>query len=663
MAFMRAAANFTRFMSSSTTHVAPHSPATNSLHDATPPRSAPLGPLPSYLQELCGHRQGIASQADVRTTSGTVPAQAANAVVLGLPVAQTTPPPIPLSCSLPRQAFIKDEPPLADTDSLLPTRKTSGSSSMDGAISGVSSPGASDVTTNDDAGSVAEPSLEGVPCTDLSAAEAAEQTQALEGYVIDDSRGKVLAFPSKFAKDADAPKENYKNLELTEGDLHVKYTGPGHSDEDAAAIRGNLPIPSRCGVYYFEVTVLSRGREGSMGVGLCEKSVALNRLPGWDPKSWGYHGDDGFSFESSGKGKPFGPTFTTGDTVGCCVNFRRRTIFFTKNGLDIGVAFRNITVHDGYYPVIGMGTPNEEFLANFGGKPFKFDIDSYVKDERASVWKDIVEYPLAQPPQFPDPPPLHAPALLRRTSRISQQYRIIDRLVLGYLRHNGHTASADAFSSTVLANEAPDGVFDLALGNQMDMDGANGLQASEPMACRRDIRRAILAGDIQLALDRLGEHFPTVLAENPQIKFALWCRRFVEHVAAAQQEAGGGGADGGAAQPLGMRDRKAIEMGRQLSDEFRQFSSPAVRIALDETFSVLAYAEPLATSPCAYLVAPTAREACCNLVDRAVLNQIGAMPDAALERILRQVFVLEDYLEEHSSCGVFLNVRKDCLIG
>ncbi|KAJ1565696.1 hypothetical protein HK405_011803, partial [Cladochytrium tenue] len=635
MAFMRAAAeSLSRFMSSSTTHVAPHSPATNRLHDSTPPRSAPLGPLPSYLQELCGHRQGIASQADVRTTPGAAPAQAANAVALGLPVVQTAPLPIPLSCSLPRQAFIKDEPPpLIDSDLLIPVRKTSVSSSTDGAGSGVSSPGASDATTNDDAGLMAEPSLEGVPCTDLSAAAAADQTQSLEGYVIDDAHGKVLKFPSKFAKDADAPKDNYTMLNLTEGDLHVKYNGPGKTDEDAASIRANLPIPSRCGVYYFEVTVLSRGREGFMGVGICEKSVALNRLPGWDPKSWGYHGDDGFSFESSGKGRPFGPTFTTGDAVGCCVNFRRRTIFFTKNGLYIDVAFRNITVHDGYYPVIGMGTPNEEFLANFGGKPFKFDIDGYVKDERASVWKDIIEYPFAQPPQFPDPPPLHAPAMLRRASRISQQHQIIDRLVLGYLRHNGHTASADAFSSTVLANEAPDGVFDLEVGNQMDIDSANGLQASEPMTCRREIRRAILTGDIQLAFDLLGKHFPAVLAENPQIKFALWCRRFMEHVAAAAQHAAN---DAGADGPLGMSDRKAIEMGRQLSDEFRQFSSPAVRNALDETFSVLAYAGPLASSPRAYLVAQAAREACCNLVDRAVLSHVGAMPDAALERILRQ---------------------------
>ena len=40
------------------------------------------------------------------------------------------------------------------------------------------------------------------------------------------------------------------------------------------------------------------------------------RLPGWDKHSYGYHGDDGHSFCSSGQGQKYGPTFTTGDVVG-----------------------------------------------------------------------------------------------------------------------------------------------------------------------------------------------------------------------------------------------------------------------------------------------------------------------------------------------------------
>lgn len=49
-----------------------------------------------------------------------------------------------------------------------------------------------------------------------------------------------------------------------------------------------------------------------MGIGLSAQGVSMNRLPGWDKNSYGYHGDDGHSFCSSGTGQPYGPTFSTG---------------------------------------------------------------------------------------------------------------------------------------------------------------------------------------------------------------------------------------------------------------------------------------------------------------------------------------------------------------
>lgn len=50
--------------------------------------------------------------------------------------------------------------------------------------------------------------------------------------------------------------------------------------KDAAAVRADHPIPITCGVYYFEVTIVCSGAECCMGVGLCERNVDLNRLPG-----------------------------------------------------------------------------------------------------------------------------------------------------------------------------------------------------------------------------------------------------------------------------------------------------------------------------------------------------------------------------------------------
>jgi hypothetical protein len=81
-----------------------------------------------------------------------------------------------------------------------------------------------------------------------------------------------------------------------------------------------------------------------MGIGLSAFGVNMNRLPGWDKHSYGYHGDDGHSFCSSGTGQPYGPTFTTGDVIGCGVNLLDNTCFYTKNGHHLGIAFTDLPV-------------------------------------------------------------------------------------------------------------------------------------------------------------------------------------------------------------------------------------------------------------------------------------------------------------------------------
>lgn len=49
----------------------------------------------------------------------------------------------------------------------------------------------------------------------------------------------------------------------------------------------------------------------------------------WEPGSYGYHGDDGLRYASSGKGDAYGPRFGAGDTVGACLHLGRGEIFFT----------------------------------------------------------------------------------------------------------------------------------------------------------------------------------------------------------------------------------------------------------------------------------------------------------------------------------------------
>jgi hypothetical protein len=81
-----------------------------------------------------------------------------------------------------------------------------------------------------------------------------------------------------------------------------------------------------------------------IGVGFSGPKVALTRIPGWEPDSYAYHSDDGQCFSNSTVGKAYGPKFTTLDVIGCGINFRTGTAFFTKNGHHLGESTATVAV-------------------------------------------------------------------------------------------------------------------------------------------------------------------------------------------------------------------------------------------------------------------------------------------------------------------------------
>ncbi|XP_063594978.1 ran-binding protein 9-like [Penaeus indicus] len=129
-----------------------------------------------------------------------------------------------------------------------------------------------------------------------------------------------------------------------------------------------------------------------MGIGLSAQGVNMNRLPGWDKNSFGYHGDDGHSFCSSGTGHAYGPTFTTGDVIGCGINLIDNVCFYTKNGHYLGVAFTDLPPH--LYPTVGLQTPGEVVDANFGQAPFVFDIGEMRRELQCRVRTTIQNFPV-----------------------------------------------------------------------------------------------------------------------------------------------------------------------------------------------------------------------------------------------------------------------------
>ena len=72
-----------------------------------------------------------------------------------------------------------------------------------------------------------------------------------------------------------------------------------------------------------------------IGLGLCSGFTSLEAMPGWEPSSWGYHGDDGKLYSGPGQGTTYGDEFGTGDVVGCHITVDKGVIF-TKNGTSLG---------------------------------------------------------------------------------------------------------------------------------------------------------------------------------------------------------------------------------------------------------------------------------------------------------------------------------------
>uniref|UniRef100_A0A4W6BRG8 RAN binding protein 9 n=1 Tax=Lates calcarifer TaxID=8187 RepID=A0A4W6BRG8_LATCA len=290
-----------------------------------------------------------------------------------------------------------------------------------------------------------------------------------------------------------SPKDKFSYIGLSQNNLRVHYKGHGKTPKDAASVRATHPIPAACGVYYFEVKIISKGRDGYMGIGLSAQGVNMNRLPGWDKHSYGYHGDDGHSFCSSGTGQPYGPTFTTGDVIGCCVNLINNTCFYTKNGHSLGKELRCLQLN--LYPTVGLQTPGEVVDANFGQHPFVFDIEDYMREWRTKIQAQIDRFPIGE--------------------REGEWQSMIQKMVASYLVHHSYCATAEAFAKST----------DQAVHEEL-----------ASIKNRQKIQKLVLSGRMGEAIETTQQLYPNLLERNPDLLFMLKVRQFIEMVNGTDSE-------------------------------------------------------------------------------------------------------------------------------
>jgi len=285
-------------------------------------------------------------------------------------------------------------------------------------------------------------------------------------------------------------KDRYPFLEVNVSCLKVTYVGQGRTDADAAAIRADASVPTECGIFYFETTIVDRGREGFIGIGYCAKNVNLNRLPGWERGSYGYHGDDGNAFRGCGTGMNFGPSFSNPDIIGCLYNLFDRSIAYTKNGKYLGVAFANVPP-DVLFPTVGMRTRGEIVESNFGESPFAFNYAGYCTHQLKALKQTMMQ------------------------TSIPRASTVASDLVMSYLLHCGFTETALKYFK-----ERHDGSLDSFSEQEWET-----LTASSNFRLR--VRSSIMRGDMEECLKILEAENPTLLANEDAMK-AIYEQQFLE---------------------------------------------------------------------------------------------------------------------------------------
>lgn len=260
---------------------------------------------------------------------------------------------------------------------------------------------------------------------------------------------------------------------------------------EAFSIRTTDPIPSSCGLYYFEIKVLkATDSKSNVAIGLSSKDARISKcLPGCRKISFGYHGKDGYKYcctegSDSLYKAHYGPTFSTGDVVGCGINLVDNTLFFTLNGINLGPAFSDIPLD--LYPTVGLKTPNDIVNANFGKSPFRFDIMGMINEMRQNTNSNITSYPNVVMPND------------------------LQRMVVKYLLRHGYCDTAEALIK--------------ASCDQYEEIDFNRLKS------KKKILMLLSAGRIKEAVELSNKLYPNLLKNNENLMFALRCREFIEMI-------------------------------------------------------------------------------------------------------------------------------------
>ncbi|GLT77566.1 hypothetical protein SLA2020_491360 [Shorea laevis] len=414
----------------------------------------------------------------------------------------------------------------------------------------------------------------------------------LDSYFLEMARLASSPTPADMDEDEEAPTElNTINssggfMVVAPDKLSMKYPSVNLHGHDVGVVQANKPAPMKRLVYYFEIFVKDAGVKGQMGIGFTRENFKMRRQPGWETNSYGYHGDDGFLYRGQGKGEPFGPTFTTGDTVGGGINYAAQEFFFTKNGEIVGKLYNDLK--GPLFPTVSVHSQNEEVHVNFGQKKFAFSVKEYEAQERMKQQMTI--------------------------EKISLPPNISYGLVRSYLLHYGYEDTLKSFDLASKSSVPP--VF-VAQENGFDEQ-----DICYALNQRKTVRQLIRNGEIDAAFSKLRDWYPQIVQDDKSATcFLLHCQKFIELIRVGALE-------------------EAIKYGR--TELKKYFELAGFDDLVKECAALLAYPQPQ-ESPVGYFLKESQREVVADTVNAMILSTNPNVKDnqgclhSYLERLLRQL--------------------------
>ncbi|EGZ05726.1 hypothetical protein PHYSODRAFT_362482 [Phytophthora sojae] len=181
----------------------------------------------------------------------------------------------------------------------------------------------------------------------------------------------------------------------------LKLVGEGSEDEGSASVgtafkhglcelrgRGNFGTAAarHCcavmkGKWYYEVRLITAG---VVQIGWADSTFEANSETGDGvgdhERSWAYDGARQVKW-NGGKDEEYAAddSWSKNDVIGCMLDLDEGTVAFTRNGVDLGVAFRNVkhtSSDQGFFPAISV-EQTEILLVNVGSQPFLYEAPGF----------------------------------------------------------------------------------------------------------------------------------------------------------------------------------------------------------------------------------------------------------------------------------------------